>query len=97
MPGIAHVCIEGIESEALLYLLDEGGVCAAASSACTAGAVEPSHVLRAIGVATDRAAGALRLSLGHTTTVDDVERAVDVVTAAVAQLRRPLQRAGVSR
>src|SRR5690606_20195678 len=48
--GIAHVCIDGIESEALLYLLDEGGVCGAASSACTAGAVEPSHVLTAIGV-----------------------------------------------
>jgi cysteine desulfurase len=48
--GSAHLCIDGIENEALLFLLDEAGVCASAASACAAGAMEPSHVLAAMGV-----------------------------------------------
>jgi cysteine desulfurase len=86
--GSAHVCIAGIESEALLYLLDEAGVCASAASACASGAMEPSHVLAAMGIDRRTALGSLRLSLGHTTTVTDVERAVDVIGNAVDQLRR---------
>ena len=70
--GSAHVCIDGIENEALLYLLDEAGVCASAASACASGAMEPSHVLAAMGVPNERARGALRLTLGRTTTADDV-------------------------
>jgi cysteine desulfurase len=85
--GSAHVCIGGIESEALLYLLDEAGVCASAASACASGAMEPSHVLAAMGVDRRVALGSLRLSLGHTTTAADVERAVDVIGDAVDQLR----------
>jgi cysteine desulfurase len=88
VPGIAHVCIEGVESEALLFLLDEAEVCAAAASACASGALEHSHVLRAMGVAAGRAAGALRLSLGHTTTAADIDRALDAITGAVARLRK---------
>ena len=49
VPGILHVCIEGVENEALLYLLDEADVCASAASACASGAMEPSHVLAAMG------------------------------------------------
>ena len=60
-------CIAGIESEALLYLLDEAGVCASAASACASGAMEPSHVLAAMGVDRAWAQGALRLTLGRTT------------------------------
>lgn len=86
--GSAHVCIDGIESEALLYLLDEAEVCASAASACASGAMEPSHVLAAMGVPRARAVGALRMSLGATTSVADVDRAVDVVAAAVDRLRR---------
>ena len=86
--GSAHVCITGIESEALLFLLDEADVCASAASACASGAMEPSHVLAAMGVDRSVALGALRLTLGHTTTADDVERAVDVIGASVDQLRR---------
>ncbi len=86
--GSAHVCIAGLESEALLYLLDEAGVCASAASACASGAMEPSHVLAAMGVERNMALGALRLSLGHTTTEADLDRAVDVIGAAVDQLRR---------
>src|SRR4051812_3334407 len=88
VPGSAHMCFEGIESESLLFLLDEAEVCASAASACASGAMEQSHVLAAMGVPTSRSQGALRMSLGHTTTEADVDRAVDVVADSVAQLRR---------
>ena len=86
--GSAHVCIEGVENEALLYLLDEADVCASAASACASGAMEPSHVLAAMGVEPGLALGALRLTLGHTTTAADVDRAIEVVVDAVRRLRK---------
>lgn len=85
--GSAHVCIEGIENEALLYLLDEADVCASAASACASGAMEPSHVLAAMGVPRSLAIGALRLTLGRTTTAADVERGTSVIIDAVRRLR----------
>lgn len=91
--GSAHVCIRGVENEALLYLLDEGDVCASAASACAAGAMEPSHVLAAMGVARAWSTGAVRLTLGRTTNAADVDRAVDVIVAAVARLRAPASNA----
>jgi cysteine desulfurase len=86
--GSAHVCIAGVESEALLFLLDEAEVCASAASACASGAMEPSHVLAAMGVEPAWSRGALRMSLGSTTTAADVERATDVLVDAVRRLRR---------
>ena len=86
--GAAHVCIAGVESEALLYLLDEAGVCASAASACASGAMEPSHVLAAMGVPRDQALGALRMSLGHDSSPADIGRGVEVIVAAVERLRR---------
>ncbi|MEP7203491.1 MAG: cysteine desulfurase family protein [Ilumatobacteraceae bacterium] len=86
--GSAHVCIDGIENEALLYLLDEVGVCASAASSCASGAMEPSHVLAAMGVSNERARGALRLTLGRTTTPDDVSRATAAIVDAVHRLRK---------
>ena len=88
VPGSAHVCLEGVESEALLFLLDRAGVCASAASSCASGAMDPSHVLAAMGVPKEVAVGALRLSLGFASTDADVDRALDVIPAAVAQLRR---------
>ena len=85
--GSAHVMVAGIESEALLFLLDEAGVCASAASACASGAMDPSHVLAAMGVDRRWATGALRLTLGRTTTPADVDAGVDAITAAVATLR----------
>ena len=87
VPGVAHVCITDVESESLLYLLDEADVCASAASACASGAMEPSHVLQAMGVPRDLSAGALRLSMGHTTTESDVDHTVRVVTDAVERIR----------
>lgn len=86
--GSAHICIGGVENEALLYLLDEAEVCASAASACASGAMEPSHVLAAMGVPNERARGALRLTLGRTTTSADVARATEVVIDAVGRLRK---------
>ena len=85
--GSAHVCFGGIESEALLFMLDEADVCASAASACASGAMEPSHVLAAMGVDKRYALGALRLTLGHPTTDADVDRTIHVVVDAVNQLR----------
>ena len=87
VPGVAHLCFSGVENEALLYLLDEAGVCASAASACASGAMEPSHVLAGMGVERSLAHGALRLSLGHTTTEHDVDRAITAVVSAVRHLR----------
>jgi cysteine desulfurase len=86
--GSAHVCLEAVESESLLYLLDEADVCASAASACASGAMEPSHVLAAMGVDRSVAMGALRMTLGHTTTAADIDRAIEIVVASVQHLRR---------
>lgn len=86
--GIAHVCIAGVESEALLFLLEREGVFASAASSCSSGAMEPSHVLAAIGVDPALAKGSLRLSLGWSTTEAEVDHALAVIPGAVAQLRR---------
>jgi len=94
--GSAHVCFSGVESEALLYLLDEAEVCASAASSCASGAMEQSHVLTAMGVDAEWAQGALRMSLGHTSSRADIDRAVDVLVDAVTTLRRAqVRRRGV--
>ena len=85
--GNAHLRFEGIESESLLFLLDEHGVCASAGSACASGAMEPSHVLTAMGIEPADARTSVRLSLGATSTDDDVDLALKVVPEAVARLR----------
>jgi cysteine desulfurase len=86
--GNCHVCLDGIESEALLFLLEADEVYASAASSCSSGAQEPSHVLVAMGVPHGAALGSLRLSLGHLTTKDDVDRALVAIPKAVAQLER---------
>lgn len=86
--GACHVCIEGVESESLLFLLEQAGVYASAASACASGAMEPSPVLAAMGVPRSAARGSLRLSLGAATTDADIDRALDAVPTAVERLRR---------
>jgi cysteine desulfurase len=85
-PGHCHVVIDGVESEALLVLLDGYGVQASAGSACASGAMEPSHVLTAMGYGAQEALGALRLTLGHDSTDADVELALRAIPASVSQL-----------
>ena len=87
VPGNCHVRIDGIENEALLFLLDEAGICASAGSACASGAMEPSHVLTAMGLSRSDALASIRFTLGHTTTEDEVDLALKAVPDAVARLR----------
>jgi cysteine desulfurase len=87
LPGHAHVLVEGCDSEELLVLLDDAGVCAAAGSSCASGATEPSHVLLAMGLPKHEAATALRLTVGRTTTDADIAHAVAAIAAAAGRLR----------
>lgn len=87
LPGTLHVCLPGVESEALLFLLDEAGVCASAASACASGAQQASHVLAAMGVPAERSRGALRLSLGWSSTDAEVDHALRAIPASVDRLR----------
>ena len=86
-PGIAHLCFEKIENEALLFLLEDKGIYASAASSCASGAQEASHVLQAMGVDLKTAGGSIRFSLGQTTTEEEIDNALIAVPSAVEQLR----------
>jgi cysteine desulfurase len=88
LPGHLHLCIPGVEREELLVALGQQDVCVSGGSSCASGALQPSHVLSAMGVAPELAAGALRFTLGSGTTEADVDRALAVVPAVVAALRQ---------
>ena len=87
LPNTLNISIPGVASELLLIRLDLEGVCASAGSACSSGAREPSHVLRAMGLGEDRVRSALRLSLGWTTTEEDVDQAAAAIIRCAAELR----------
>jgi len=87
LPGNVNISFEGIEGEGLLMLLDIKGVCASSGSACTAASLDPSHVLLSIGLPHEIAHGSLRLSITESTTDDDVDYIIDVVSQAVERLR----------
>jgi cysteine desulfurase len=85
--AICNLGFDGVEAEELLVVLDELGVCASAGSACASGAIEPSHVLLAMGLAPAQARCHLRLSLGHATTGSDIDAALVAFPKAVERLR----------
>lgn len=87
LPGNAHLRFTGCEGDSLLYLLDAAGVECSTGSACQAGVPQPSHVLLAMGIDDDDAHGALRFSLGHTSTRSDVDRLVAVIASVVERAR----------
>lgn len=84
--GGCHVLFDGVEAEELLLLLDRAGVSASSGSACASGAVEPSHVLLAMGLTENEARCGVRFSLGRTTTDAEIDSALAVIPAAVAAL-----------
>lgn len=92
---IASFCIEGVEGEGVLMALDLEGIAASSGSACTSGSLEPSHVLRAMGVPETLARGSLRLSVGRENTMEQIERVLAVLPQVVERLRSlsPLRRA----
>jgi len=77
----------GIDGEALVIALDLKGLACSVGAACSSGAVEPSHVLTAIGLSQGEAKSSLRFSLGRHTTASEIDFALEVIPAAVAQLR----------
>jgi len=85
--GNAHLCFPGVESEALLVLLDEAGIYASAGASCSSGAMEASHVLLAMGIVPKVAMSSLRLSLGRTTTDHEIELALKVIPDAIRKIR----------
>jgi cysteine desulfurase len=87
-PHLLSVAVHGADSEALLMHLDLAGVAASSGSACSTGAVEPSHVLVAMGMARDLALGTIRFSLGRESTEADIDRAVEVFPAVVEKVRK---------
>jgi cysteine desulfurase len=87
-PNTANLCFEGIEAEALLIALDLRGFAVSTGSACSSGAVEPSHVLLALGLAPERARASIRFSLGRTNTESQVDELIDAVADCVSHLRR---------
>lgn len=87
LPSNVNFCFEGIEGESLLLLLDDKGICASSSSACTSGSLDPSHVLLAIGRPHEVAHGSLRLTLGEDATEQDVDYIIKSVTDVVTYLR----------
>src|SRR5437899_2836527 len=87
LPGTANIAFRHVESESIVLGLDLKGVAVSAGSACTAGHVEPSHVLVALGLPLDWAMGAVRFSLGRSTTADDIDYVVDCLEPLVRKLR----------
>ncbi len=88
LPGNAHLLVPGCEGDSLLYLLDAAGIECSTGSACQAGVPQPSHVLIAMGLSEADARGALRLTLGHTSTSDDVDAFLRALPVAVDRARR---------
>lgn len=86
MGNISNYCFEGLNSEEILFLLDASGVYASAGSSCASGALNPSHVLMAMGKSKEQAKGSLRLSLGPQTTEDEITFAVETVAEVVSNL-----------
>jgi cysteine desulfurase len=90
LPGTASICYRHVESESIVLGLDLKGIAVSAGSACTSGNVEPSYVLVAMGVPIDWAMGAVRSSLGRSTTADDIDYVIDSVEPLVRKLRQAL-------
>ena len=87
-PHVLNIGIPGTDSEAMLMHLDLAGIAVSAGSACSTGAVEPSHVLTAMGVPRDLAIGSMRLSLGHETTPEEITRVAEVFPGVVTKVRQ---------
>ncbi len=91
LPGNVNISFRGVESESLLIRLDQEGICASAGSACSAGSLDPSHVLLAIGLPRSLARGSLRLTLSADTTMEEIDYVADKLKEIVAGLRgRPV-------
>jgi len=87
LPNTSNISFEYIEGEAILLMLDKYGICASSGSACTSGSLEPSHVLRAMGVPFTAAHGSIRFSLSRYNTEEDVDYTIEKLPPIINQLR----------
>jgi cysteine desulfurase len=90
LPGTANISFRGVETESIVLGLDLKGIGVSAGSACTSGNVEPSYVLVAMGVPLEYSMGAVRHSLGRSTTAEDIDYVVDSVEPIVRKLREKM-------
>ncbi len=87
LPNTSNISFEYIEGEAILLMLDQYGICASSGSACTSGSLEPSHVLRAMGVPFTAAHGSIRFSLSRYSTEEEVDYAIEKIPPIINRLR----------
>jgi cysteine desulfurase len=88
LPNTANIAFEYVEGEAILLLLNKLGIAASSGSACTSGSLEPSHVMRAMGIPYTAAHGTIRFSLSRYNTAEEIERVIVAVPPVIAQLRK---------
>lgn len=88
LPNTSNIAFEGLDSEAVLMLLDQRGLCCSAGSACTAGSLHPSHVLKGMGFSDERARASLRFSFSRYNTTEEVEKALEIVPEIAGKLQR---------
>lgn len=91
LPNNLNICIPHLDGERLVLELDEAGVLAATGSACTASNDEPSHVLMAIGLTKDEASSSLRLTIGRSTTEEDIEKSAGIIVDCVQKMQKLVQ------
>ncbi|NLV72675.1 MAG: cysteine desulfurase NifS [Actinobacteria bacterium] len=87
LPGNLNLRVDGIEGESMILMLDMDGICVSSGSACTTGSLEPSHVLLALGIPQEHAHGSLRITLGRSTTAEDIDLFIKVFPPIVTRLR----------
>ncbi len=88
LPNTLNIACHGVEGEAILYELDSEGICASSGSACTSGSLDPSHVLKAMGVPFTAIHGSVRFSLSRFTTRAEIDRVIEVFPDIISRLRR---------
>jgi cysteine desulfurase len=88
LPNTSNLAFLGVDAQAILIKLDQAGVCCSLGSSCTTGAVEPSHVLRAMHMTNERARSSLRFSFGRYNTTEELERVLEILPSAVRKLRQ---------
>ncbi|MEO7319463.1 MAG: cysteine desulfurase NifS [Chthoniobacteraceae bacterium] len=88
LPNTSNLAFDGIDSEGVLLLLDQHGICCSSGSACTTGSVHASHVLKAMGFSDDRARASLRFSFSRFNTREEVAKALDIIPQVIGKLRR---------
>jgi len=99
LPNTSNISFEYIEGESILLMLDEYGICAASGSACTTGSLEPSHVMRAMGIPYTAAHGSIRFSLSIYNTQREIDRVIEVLPPIIRRLREisPFGRAAAAK